>query len=494
MVLSYGFNTSGLVEISKGLVEKRRPSRNSLIRFDLIKNYAPILVGHGFQNVLKSIMRYFVYTFLVQYRPPVKRPILGILILFLAICNRAEGQSNALYGPLGVKTELAKAGVWNTPSFDFTNDFEAYKQFSNIKGLFFKGLDYNGKQTKVFCWYGVPNGLLIGEKRPAMVLVHGGGGTAFPEWVKEWTDRGYIAIAVALEGQIPGEKMEDTSGEKLWPGHEFSGPRRIGFFQDVVIKKLQDQWFYHAVADVMLATSLLESFPEVDAESIGISGISWGGILTNVITGIDDRYAFAIPVYGCGFLHETPHYSYLLTLLSKEQQQFYLQNWEPSLYIPLQEQPTLFVNGTNDFHFTMNSFTKTYLASKNEKYLYVEHNMKHGHSPGWEPEEIYAFADYVVKKGERFLKPKFKRLKRNNELVYGVEGKVTEAVLYTTSDTADWGRDNYSWQPISMRFSDSKKIISATLPKNVQAYFVNIIDSEGHIYSSPMRMVKKNSY
>ena len=156
MVLSYGFNTSGLVEISKGLVEKRRPSRNSLIRFDLIKNYAPILVGHGFQNVLKSIMRYFVYTFLVQYRPPVKRPILGFLLLFLAICNRAEGQSNALYGPLGVKTELAKAGVWNTPSFDFTNDFKAYKQFSNIKGLFLRGWIITENRPSYFAGMGCP--------------------------------------------------------------------------------------------------------------------------------------------------------------------------------------------------------------------------------------------------------------------------------------------------------------------------------------------------
>ncbi|WP_170126293.1 alpha/beta hydrolase family protein [Arenibacter echinorum] len=426
------------------------------------------------------------------------------LVLFLAICSNAASQSNALNGsiinpqetsgPLWVKSELVKAGVLKTPDFRFTNDYQAYQQFSNIKGLFFNGLDYIGKQTKVFCWYGVPNGLSQGEKRPAVVLVHGGGGTAFPEWVKEWTDRGYIAISVALEGQVPGEKVEHSNGEKLWPDHGFSGPRRIGFFEDVVTIKLQDQWFYHAVSDVMLATSLLISFPEVDANSIGISGISWGGILTNVITGIDDRYAFAIPVYGCGFLQETPHYSSLLTLLSKEQRQFYLQNWEPSLYIPLQEQPTLFVNGTNDFHFTMNSFTKTYEASKNEKYLYVEHNMKHGHSPGWEPEEIYAFADNVVKKAGRPLIPKFQKLKRNNELIYVYEGKVTEAYLYYTTDTADWGRDNYTWQQTNMRFYDNKKTISVTLPEDAQAYFVNIVDSEGLMYSSPMRMVKKNSH
>ena len=36
-----------------------------------------------------------------------------------------------------------------------------------------------------------------------MVLVHGGGGTAFAEWVKAWTSRGYAAIAMDTCGQIP---------------------------------------------------------------------------------------------------------------------------------------------------------------------------------------------------------------------------------------------------------------------------------------------------
>lgn len=446
-------------------------------------------------------MWYLDYMFLSTKKTFEKSNVLGCLLLFLTICSTAQGQSYTLNGPiinpqetagpLWIKNRLIKEGVFTAPSYSFTDDYEEHKKFPNIKGLFFKGLPYNGKQTKVFCWYGLPNGLLADEKRPAVVLVHGGGGTAFPEWIKKWTDKGYIAMAVSLEGQIPGERVVHNTGEKLWPSHEYSGPRRIGFFEDVVTKKLEDQWFYHAVADVILASSLLKSFPEVDAQSIGISGISWGGILTNVITGIDNRYAFAIPVYGCGFLQETPHYKNLLAGLTTEQQQFYLQNWEPSLYIPLQEQPTLFVNGTNDFHFTMNSFTKTYKASKNEKYLYIEHNMKHGHRPAWEPEEIYAFADYIVKNGKRPLAPKFKGLRKKDQLVYGCNGKATEAHLYTTTDTADWGRDNYTWQQTSMYFSKTGKIISAKLPSNTQAYFVNIRDSEGMMFSSPMRRVNK---
>ncbi|WP_339711639.1 acetylxylan esterase [uncultured Kriegella sp.] len=430
-----------------------------------------------------------------------KCPVFWLLIL--AIYSTADGQvsvaSHSLSnfqkksGPSWVKSKLIKSEVFSAPDFEFTDTFDGHRKFANIKGLFFKGPPFKGKQTKVFCWYGVPKGLSKGVKRPAVILVHGGGGTAFPEWVKEWTDRGYIAISVALEGQIPGERVMNSKDEKFWPTFEYSGPRRIGFFEDVVSEKLQDQWFYHAVADVMLCVSLLKSFPEVDTAKIGITGISWGGILANVITGIDNRFAFAIPVYGCGFLQETPHYSEMLGKLTKTQQAFYLDNWEPSLYVPLQKQPTLFVNGTNDFHFTMNSFTRTFEASPNEKYLCVEHRMKHGHQVGWAPKTIYAFADYVTNRGEAPRLPKFKSLNKKNELLYRSQGKVEQAFLYYTTDTADWGRDSYEWKQVTARLSDSGKTISASLPPKAVAYFINTIDSRESIYSSPMRFVKSDN-
>jgi dipeptidyl aminopeptidase/acylaminoacyl peptidase len=281
--------------------------------------------------------------------------VLFIFGMGVNICGQSKSNLDQK-GPEWIKSELTKSHVFSTPNFVFTHEYDEFQIQDNINGLFFEGVPYKGKQTQVFCWYGVPKSLKAGEKAPAVVLVHGGGGTAFPQWVKQWTDRGYIAISIALEGQIPGKRIKDENGELEHPTFELSGPKRQGFFLDVVTEKLEDQWFFHAVADVLMAKSLLKTFPQVEENNIGITGISWGGILTNVITGIDDSFAFAVPVYGCGFLQETPHYSKMLARLSKEQQDFYLKNWEPSLYIPLQKQPTLFVNGTNDFHFTMNSF------------------------------------------------------------------------------------------------------------------------------------------
>ena len=55
---------------------------------------------------------------------------------------------------------------------------------------------------------------------------------------------------------------------------------------------------------VIRAHSLVQSFAEVDAGLTGLTGISWGGYLTCMTVGVDHRFKVAVPVYGCGFLHE----------------------------------------------------------------------------------------------------------------------------------------------------------------------------------------------
>lgn len=58
---------------------------------------------------------------------------------------------------------------------------------------------------------------------------------------------------------------------------------RVGEGFDKVADPVQDQWTYHAVAAAVRGHSLLRSFPGVDANRIGVTGISWGGYLTAVL-------------------------------------------------------------------------------------------------------------------------------------------------------------------------------------------------------------------
>ncbi|WP_185154194.1 family 16 glycoside hydrolase [Fulvivirga sp. M361] len=411
-----------------------------------------------------------------------------VIIIFISSFSYAQTS-----GPSWVKEKLVESGVFNSPFFEFTKAYDTEKENENISGVLIKGLDYMGNPTKYFAWYGVPASLEEGQKAPAVVCVHGGGGTAFEKWVQKWNDRGYIAISMSLEGNVPGARDENNQ----WPTFGFSGPRRDGFFRDAD-KDLKDQWFYHAVADVIMANSLLRNpdfTNQVDTDHIGITGISWGGILTTVITGIDNRFDFAIPVYGCGYLQEAPLYAAQLSANTRDEQEFYLENWEPSLYVPFQSMPTLYVNGTNDKHFSMNSFTKTYRASANEKYLRIASGMRHGHRAGWEPEDIYQFADYITGSGDKRLEFTSQNLENNNTLSFNYEydGSLSSAWLYYTVDTADWSGKGYEWIETQANLSSTSKSISVSLPVEAQAYFINAVSAESLVFSSPMVVVGQNN-
>jgi cephalosporin-C deacetylase-like acetyl esterase len=172
-------------------------------------------------------------------------------------------------------------GLTGGPEHRFTGE--------GVTPLFYEGLPWKGKATRVFAWYGCPP-VKDGEKVPAMVLVHGGGGTAFDEWVRIWNRRGYAAISMDVTGSRPGA----TPGKR--PRHEWGGPGHGDFSVDIDLP-VEDQWIYHAVADVVLAHSLLRSKPEIDSERIGLTGISWGGFLTCITSAVDSRFKFAAPMY-----------------------------------------------------------------------------------------------------------------------------------------------------------------------------------------------------
>ena len=63
-----------------------------------------------------------------------------------------------------------------------------------------------------------------------------------------------------------------------------------------------DQWMYHAVSAAILAHNILRNDIRVDATKIGICGISWGSVITSITIGYDSRFAFAVPIYGSGYL------------------------------------------------------------------------------------------------------------------------------------------------------------------------------------------------
>jgi hypothetical protein len=343
-----------------------------------------------------------------------------------------------------------------------------------LEALFFDGMPWKGKPTRVFAWVGVPR-LEPGKKAPGIVLVHGGGGTAFETWVRLWMSRGYAAIAMDTCGAVP----RGSYGK--WERDEAGGPP--GWNIDQADEPMRNQWPYHAVADVTLAHSLLRSRPEVDGERIGITGISWGGYLTCIVSGLDSRLKFAVPVYGCGFLGEDSAWKNELAKLGTGGQRW-LAMWDPSRYLNNGVMPKLWVSGTNDFAYPLDSLQWSYRIAGGRSTLCIRLRMPHGHGgAGENPAEIRAFADSVVRGGKPLAE--VTGLSRDGERVrveFRCEVPIVKAELLYTKASGPW--TERLWEQTQARVEPNGRTATSLLPPGTTAYYLNLLDDRGLIVST----------
>jgi cephalosporin-C deacetylase-like acetyl esterase len=345
-----------------------------------------------------------------------------------------------------------------------------------VKALFFDAVSWKGQPTRVFAYYGAPK-VQAGTRVPGMVLVHGGGGSAFIPWVKLWVSRGYAAIAMDTCGAVSG------GGFNNHPRDPQGGPPGWGGF-DQIDEPVTDQWTYHAVADVILAHSLLRSFPEVDPNKTGITGISWGGYLTCIVAGVDNRFKFAAPVYGCGFLGEDSAWLPDFQKMGPEKAAKWLSLWDPAVYLPNARMPMLWVDGTNDFAYPPDSLQKSYRLPKGPRTLAMRVRMVHAHGgPGENPEEIHAMADAIL----RGQTPLDRITKAGQDgttawATYSGASPILSAELNYTTDSGEWQKRN--WQTVPATLDAAHTRVSAELPAGVTAYYFNLTDMRGLILST----------
>jgi dienelactone hydrolase/lysophospholipase L1-like esterase len=396
-----------------------------------------------------------------------------------------------LPGPSGRKAE---SGPWSIEKLQEAPAVTWLDEKSPIRSLTYRNENFQNHETDVFAFYATP-GSISGDATkdrnlPAVVLIHGGGGTAFAEWALLWARRGYAAIAMDLSGRRPkAPKFDEKTGE-LIPNLRATRTRleRGGPEADHIAKftnvggDISDDWQFHAVAAVVRAHSLIRSFPEVDADRTAVTGISWGGYMTCLVASIDDRFKAAVPVYGCGFLYEGESVQKrMIDELTPEKRDEWIRVYEPSAWLPKCRVPILFVNGTNDKHYPLTSYARSYELVKGPRQVRIEVNMRHGHVAGWAPKEIGLFVDQHVKNGAALPKlgsPEMAGDKVSATVVSSVPLKLGE--LHFTADSGPLV--NRRWQ--STKATIEGESISALVPETATIWMLSTTDSRDAMVSS----------
>jgi hypothetical protein len=203
---------------------------------------------------------------------------------------------------------------------------------------------------------------------------------------------------------------------------------------------------------------------------------------------VDDRLKAAVPVYGCGFLQDNSVWKESrFDKMDAALRTRWVDNFDPSKYLPNVKCPILFLNGTNDFAYPLDSYQKSYELVKGPRTVAVHLRLRHGHI--WTFEEVDTFIDSHLKKANPL--PVIGPMTRAGEHVSAkVESKTklkSGQLLYAPAQ-GPWQKRE--WLSHAAIIKDG--VVSANLPTTRPlVYFLSVTDGRGLEVSAPHVILKE---
>ena len=328
-----------------------------------------------------------------------------------------------------------------------------------------------GGKIRVFAHYAYP-AAKKGTKLPAIVWVHGGGSIADRGAVIHWASLGYAAIGMDLPGK-GGEAREKSRSE----GPDMSDPL---IFK--VTPSPRESYLYLCVNSVCRAISFMRDQKEVDPLRIGVLGYSWGGVITLLANGIDDRIAAACTVYGAGFIHEESFWSGgEFARLSERDKRTWRERFDPSSYLKSQHGKTLFVGATQDIYYPFRSFIRTYQGAECPKSLYVALNKNHELDDAG-AETIRRWFDWTLRSGPPLPSVRVKQTKDSFEV--SAKGAPVVNVTLATAEPSDYIKAEWK----SSNAKSEGGVWKVSPPKSGVASIVIAKDDSGVTVAEPVNV------
>ncbi|MBQ9337137.1 MAG: alpha/beta fold hydrolase [Lentisphaeria bacterium] len=307
-----------------------------------------------------------------------------------------------------------------------------------------KGLDKKVK-AEFFAYIGFPEGPVPEGGFPGIVLIHGGGGTAYPQYTRFWVKHGYAVIALDWYNQRPTPPPKPK--ETTVPRTPLPGGKR----QDHVSN----------VANMVLAHSLLRSLKNVNPDKTAFVGLSWGSWYGAIVASVDPRFKGGVEIY-CGDVKQ-PN--------SKIGKSLVGGRFHHAAKIPL-----YWVAGTNDRNVTLESLDRGFreCAKLENKSLVIR--LPHSHV-GFNFDSCLRMAAHFTK-GETGL-PKLSDITQNGNTVSAKildPGKGVEYAILCYTDSKEKVYHKRVWKSIPAKIE--KDVITAELPAGAHQFFLSAYEKK----------------
>lgn len=322
--------------------------------------------------------------------------------------------------------------LWDVP----TNEVKAqtvrvYTQRQiRVEEVYYLSRPYKRNPVKIFGYYCYP--IYRSRKLPAILLLHGGGGVASLPRALGWASRGYVVLAIDLPGKGENRRRSRSTG----PNMDVS----------VLLRTQPDlsyNYLIHAVAAARNGITYLSRRKEVDPNRIGMIGLSWGGVITLLTNGQDNRLKAAVNVFGAGYIAEGCTWEEIFSSMPALDKQLWDEYLDPKNFLASQHAPILFISGTNDHCYYLPTLQKSYEEVTVPKKIWLIPNLRHKFlSPAQSP--ALAWLDQKLKYGgtfpEAIILPPFQK---GSNIIIPVKVKVCSEVksiklCYTPGGPTQW--------------------------------------------------------
>jgi len=352
---------------------------------------------------------------------------------------------------------------------------------------------YNGQPMRIFAWYAWPKS---DGKHPAVVSVHGGGGGADLPRAQAFARAGYACLAFDWNGwRDPVVKWKEGDPLPAASNTIYTGINYDGWVEHFCYPSPEGDWKwpeqYRAVTSARRAVTWMSQRPEVDADKIVAEGHSWGGMLTQLLAGLEPRLkATAVSAsagawasrYKAGQEGHTKG-------LKPEQAEQYFQRFDPASFTDRIGAPILLRLGTTDFFASVDNLMEYWDRIKAPKSLELLPASNHTF---YDVETRVAWFNHWLNKAPAFPRLESVTVAPGQSGEWKVIAKATgpapiekAMVAWTTSSTNWYSRRLWVSHPLAAgadgTWTGSFAPVAAGGPLRS---FVTVQDANGHAASS----------